>query len=148
MDYTSSKKKFLFISYVVTVISTALLYFVEPGMIYLAVGLIIISNFGYAIGESFIASFLPDLGPPEDLGKNLRFWLGLSGYIGGMVSTVVALIWIGEVSIENFENLRWVGPLASIFFLLGAIPTFIWLKEPLTHKPKPSKSESMGSGWI
>ena len=69
----------------------------------LAVGLIIISNFGYAIGESFIASFLPDLGPPEDLGKISGFGWAV-GYIG-MVSTVVALIWIGEVSIENLKIL-------------------------------------------
>lgn len=45
------------------------LYYVEPGFIMLGVILLIISNFAYAVGENFIAAFLTDLGPPEDLGK-------------------------------------------------------------------------------
>jgi hypothetical protein len=79
MDYTASKKRFLFASYLLTVVATAALYFVAPGYALLGVLLLIVSNFGYSIGEAFIASFLPDLGPPEDLGKISGFgWaLGL-----------------------------------------------------------------------
>lgn len=68
MDATASRKRFLAASWVLTIITTALLYFVEPGLVFFGMALIIASNFGYAIGESFIASFLPDLGPPEKLG--------------------------------------------------------------------------------
>ena len=69
MDYSALKKRFLFYSYALTIIATTLLYFVEPGLVVLGVLLIIISNFAYAIGENFIAAFLPSLGPPKDLGK-------------------------------------------------------------------------------
>jgi len=142
MDYAAMKKRFLFYSYVLTVISTAALYFAAPGLIVFTMILIIISNFGFAIGESFIASFLPELGPPKDLGKISGFGWAV-GYIGGMLSTVCALLWIGEVTEENFAKLRYVGPLAAGFFLFGAIPTFIWLKERTTPKPLP-----LGQTWL
>jgi UMF1 family MFS transporter len=128
MDYTASKKRFLFASYLLTVIATAALYFVAPGYAMLGVALLVISNFAYSIGESFIASFLPGLGPPEDLGKISGFGWAL-GYVGGMASAVFVLLMLGEVSAENFERIRWVGPWAAAFFLVAAIPTFLWVRE-------------------
>ncbi|HRP35262.1 MAG TPA: MFS transporter, partial [Gammaproteobacteria bacterium] len=128
MDYTAAKKRFLFASYVLTVAATAALYFVAPGYALLGVLLLIVSNFAYSIGEAFIASFLPDLGPPEDLGKISGFGWAL-GYVGGMASAVFVLLVLGEVSAENFERIRWVGPWAAVFFLVTAIPTFIWVRE-------------------
>ena len=118
LDYTGTRKRFLFVSYLVTIVATALLYFVTPGLIVLGMILIIVSNFAYATGEAFIASFLPDLGPPDDLGKISGIGWAV-GYLGGMVSTVVVLLFIGDVSPSNFDNLRYVGPLSAVFFLLG-----------------------------
>jgi len=128
MDATASKKRFLFASYLLTVITTAMLYFVAPGWVMLGMLLIIVSNFAYSIGEAFVASFLPGLGPPEDLGKISGFGWAL-GYIGGMVSALFVLLTLGDVSLENFERIRWVGPWTAFFFLLAAIPTFVWMKE-------------------
>ena len=137
MDHTASKKRFLFASYILTVIATAALYFVAPGYAMLGVLLLVVSNFAYSIGEAFIASFLPDLGPPEDLGKISGFGWAL-GYIGGMVSAVFVLLVLGEVSAENFDRIRWVGPWAALFFLVAAIPTFIWVRERGKPRPLPS----------
>ena len=129
MDYARAKKRLLFVSYAITVISTALLYFVAPGYIWLGFLLIVISNTAYSAGESFIASFLPFLGEPRELGKISGLGWAL-GYAGGLVSAGFVLLFLGAVSLENFERIRWVGPFAAIFFLLAAIPTFIWLREP------------------
>ncbi len=134
MDHSRLRKRFLFISYLATVITTALLWLVEPGWIALAMVLIIASNFSYAIGEAFIASFLPGLGPRRDLG-----WisgLGWSlGYVGGLLSTLFALAFLGEVSAENYERIRFVGPFAAAFFLIAAIPTFVFLRERGRRRP-------------
>lgn len=137
MDYTATKKRFLFASYLLTVVATAALYFVAPGYALLGVLLLIVSNFAYSIGEAFIASFLPDLGPPEDLGKISGFGWAL-GYIGGMASAVFVLLVLGEVSAENFERIRWVGPWAAAFFLVAAIPTFVWVRERRKPRPLPA----------
>lgn len=136
MDFSASKKKFLFYSYVLTIISTTALYFVEPGLIILGVIFLVISNFAYSIGENFIASFLPSLGPPDDLGKISGFGWAL-GYVGGLVSAGFVIVYLGDATLENFERIRWVGPFAAIFFLLAAIPTFLWVKEPGIKKELP-----------
>lgn len=49
------------------------------GYAWLGVLLLIVSNFAYSIGEAFIAAFLPDLGPPQDLGKISGFGWALGG---------------------------------------------------------------------
>ena len=141
MDHSRSRKRFLFASYILTVTATVLLYFIEPGWIIPAMILLIISNFAYAIGEGFIASFLPDLGPRKALG-----WisgLGWSlGYIGGLIATAFTLFFLGDVSAENYDTIRWVGPFAGIFFLVAAIPTFLWVKERGRHRP-PAAGQSL-----
>ncbi len=136
MDYSAAKKQFLFASYLLTVAATALLYFVAPGYILLGMILLVLSNYAYAIGESFIASFLPGLGPPEDLGKISGFGWAL-GYVGGLFAAGFTLLFLGEATAENFDRVRWVGPFAGVFFLLAAIPTFIWVKERGSKRPLP-----------
>ncbi|HLR89340.1 MAG TPA: MFS transporter [Balneolaceae bacterium] len=146
MDYSALKKRFLFFSYLLTIIATSLLYFVEPGFIILGVTLIIISNFAYAIGENFIAAFLPSLGPPPDLGKISGFGWAL-GYVGGLFSAGFVILYLGEPVAENFDRIRWVGPYAAFFFLICAIPTFLWLKEPGAKKLLPPGETYFSTGF-
>ncbi|MEA2116892.1 MFS transporter [Halovibrio sp. HP20-50] len=134
MDYRAEKKRFLLISYFATVVTTAMLYFVEPGYVVIGLILIILSNYAYSMGESFIAAFLPELGPPTSLGKISGFGWAL-GYIGGLFAAGFTLVVLGEASAENFDRIRWVGPFAAGFFLITAIPTFLWLKERGTPEP-------------
>ncbi len=147
MDYSALKKRFLFLSYVLTIVATTLLYFVEPGMIVLGVILIIISNFAYATGENFIAAFLTSLGPPKDLGKISGFGWAL-GYIGGLCSAGFVIVYLGDTTAENFDRIRWVGPFAAVFFMLAAIPTFLWLKEPGRRKTLPKGESLLSMGFI
>ena len=146
MDYSALKKKFLFYSYLLTIISTALLYFVEPGLVVLGVLLIIISNFAYSIGENFIASFLPSLGPPSDLGKISGFGWAL-GYLGGLVAAGFVIVYLGDATAENFDRIRWVGPYAAFFFMVTAIPTFLWLNEPGARKELPENETFFSMGF-
>ncbi len=128
MDFSASKKKFLFASYIVCIISTASLYFASaPGEIWIAFIMIIISNFAFASGENFTSSFLPFLGPEKDLGKISAYAWGI-GYFGGLVSVAIVAS-LGSIKPENFQSLRLVGPYTAIFFLIAGIPTFLFLKE-------------------
>ncbi|MBE7413157.1 MAG: MFS transporter [Leptospiraceae bacterium] len=135
-DFSARKKTFLFLSYVFCIISTASLWFiVQPGMVALAFMLIVISNFFFASGENFASSFLPFLGPKEELGKISGYAWGV-GYFGGIAS-VILVSTLGEVIPENFEKLRLVGPYTAAFFLIAGIPTFIFLKEYADSNQKP-----------
>ena len=148
IDFRAAKKRFLFGSYVLTVAATALLYFVSPGYALVAMVLVIVSNYGFAAGESFTSSFLPDLGPAEDLGKISGFAWGL-GYVGGVASTTLVLAFVGEgdLKIENFERVRLVGPITALFFLVAAIPTFMFLRERGTPKRLPPGESLLGMGF-
>ncbi|WP_252106223.1 MULTISPECIES: MFS transporter [unclassified Halomonas] len=134
MDYRAEKKRFLLASYLATVATTAMLYFVEPGYVVAGLLLIVLSNYAYSMGESFIAAFLPELGPPQSLGKISGFGWAL-GYIGGLLAAGFTLVVLGEATLDNFDRIRWVGPFAAGFFLVAAIPTFLWLKERGVARP-------------
>jgi UMF1 family MFS transporter len=139
MDYTGSKKKFLFGSCILTVVATAALYFVQPGYILPGMLLIIASNVGFSYSEAFVSSFLPGLGPPEDLGKISGYAWGL-GYFGGLASTAIVMFGLGAgvYTLENFANLRLVGPATGAFFLIASIPTFLWVRERSAARPLPA----------
>ncbi len=136
-DFSARRKRFLFGSYILTVIGTAALFFVGPGDIILAMSLVVLSGIGFALGESFVASFLPDLAPPEELGKISGYGWGI-GYFGGLISTAIVMFGLGAQTLENFGNMRLVGPITGGFFLVAAIPTFLWLKEHGTAKAMPA----------
>jgi len=148
MDYTASKKKFLFASCLLTVIATAALYFVHPGNIILGMLLIILSNIGFSYSESFVSSFLPGLGPSEDLGKISGYAWGL-GYFGGLASTAIVMFGLGAgvYTLENFANLRMVGPATGLFFLIAAIPTFLWVKERTIARRLPQGENYVTVGF-
>jgi len=148
MDYTGSKKKFLFGSYIITVMATMALYFVHPGDIILGMILIILSNVGFSYSESFVSSFLPGLGPPEDVGKISGYAWGL-GYFGGLLCTAIVIFGFHAdiYTIDNFPNLRLVGPVTGLFFLIAAIPTFLWVKERTIPRRLPENENYFSIGW-
>lgn len=144
-DYRAGKKKFLFASYLITIIGSIGLYFVLPGFAWLGVVLIAISNFGFASGENFVSSILPDLGPPEELGKISGYAWGL-GYFGGLISTILAIS-LGDATGDQLGNLVYVGPLTGVFFLVAGIPTFLWVKNRGQAKPLPEGENLMTIGF-
>jgi UMF1 family MFS transporter len=128
MDFSASKKRFLMASWLLTVVSTAMLGIAGPGQVALAMALLLISNFGFASGESFTSAFLPDLGPPESLGRISGMAWGL-GYFGGLVSTAAVLFGLGPATADNLDGVRLIGPVTAAFFFVGALPTFAFLRE-------------------
>jgi UMF1 family MFS transporter len=145
MDFSASKKRFLLVSYLLTVVSTAALYFALPGRMAITVAVIVISNIGFASGEAFVSSFLPDLGPPEVLGKISGYAWAL-GYFGGLGS-VLLVQQLGPLESSNMANLRFVGPVTALFFLVAGLPTFLLLRERGTAKKLPSSKNYLNVGF-
>ncbi|HNZ33140.1 MAG TPA: MFS transporter [Candidatus Cloacimonas sp.] len=128
-DYSRAKKRMLFINCYLTVIFTALLYFVKPGDVFLGMLFFIIANFGFNSANVFYDAFLPEICQPEDIGKVSGFGWSL-GYVGGLVSLLVALVLV-EI------NIRLVFPAVALHFFLFSLFTFFWLKE-FKRPSKPS----------
>jgi UMF1 family MFS transporter len=146
IDFRAAKKRFLFGSYLLTVGATALLYFVSPGQVLPGIALVVLSNYGFSVGESFTSSFLPDLGPTEELGKISGYAWGL-GYVGGIACTGLVLAVVGPQTLENFDRVRLVGPVTALFFLVAAIPTFMFLRERGTPKVPPPGEPLLAMGF-
>lgn len=120
-DFSRSKKKFLFINCYLTVIFTALLYFVGPGQISRGMIFFIIANYGFNSANVFYDAFLPEITTPENIGKVSGFGWAL-GYLGGMLALVLSLILIQY-------DVRWVFPMISVHFFVFSLFTFFWLGE-------------------
>ena len=147
-DYSGGKKKYLALTAITCSVFTALLYFVDPGNIWLAIAFMTVSNAAFMIGESFCGSFLTDLATRDNMGVISGLGWGL-GYFGGLASLLLVL---GTVSADPTANLAaYVGQnqvamvLMGGFFLLAAMPAFLLIKE--RSQPAPG-FEDAGFGKL
>src|SRR3981081_4834274 len=63
-DAHAAKKQLLLLSTIGCVVFTALLWLAAPGAVWLALTLIILSNYFYGSGEKLLPAFPPGLPPP------------------------------------------------------------------------------------
>lgn len=136
-DAFGVKKKLLFITTVGCVAFTAALALVGKGDLYLAIMLVVISNYFYGSGENLIAAFLPELAQGDAMGK-VSGWGWSIGFIGGLVSLGAALAYIswaqgeGQV-VEQFVPITML--ITAGLFALSSLPTFLILKERAVPQP-------------
>jgi UMF1 family MFS transporter len=128
-DDSGRKKLFLFFTYALCVAGTAALWFVTPGRVGLALVFFVISFIGFSFGENLAGSFLPEISTPKNIGKISGVGWGL-GYFGGLGSLLlVRPLLAGDFVPANIGNLRLVWVATALFFLISALPTFLFLRE-------------------
>ena len=134
-DRGGYRKLFVLFFTLVCVLATAGLYSVLPGQIAAALILVVIANIAYEFGAVFYNAFLPDLAPPERVGRISGYGWGL-GYLGGFLALTLALFtliqpetpWFG-FSRETGENIRATNLLVAIWFLIFTFPFLFWVHE-------------------
>lgn len=130
-DLNAAKKKLLVISTSGCVLFTAMLYFAQPGALWLAVCLLIMSNFFFGTGENLIAAFLPELARARGMGRVSGWGWGL-GYAGGMLTLGLCLAWIAWAEKQGQGASGYV-PVAMLItaavFALASLPTLLLLPE-------------------
>ena len=130
-DAHAAKKRLLLIATVGCVVFTALLFFVGPGSVVLAICLIILSNFFFSTGENLIAAFLTELADSKAMGR-VSGWGWSFGYLGGLVSLGISLFYITYAQKSGAgadEFVPVVMLITAAVFALAAAPTFLFLKE-------------------
>ena len=136
-DAYGAKKRLLLLSTVGCVSFTALLYFVGPGDFWLAILLIVLSNFFFGCGENLIAAFLPELAQSRALGK-VSGWGWSLGYIGGLISLGASLAYVTWAQDKGMQADQFV-PVTMLItagiFAVVCIPTFVFLKERAVPQP-------------
>ncbi|MBX3750974.1 MAG: MFS transporter [Opitutaceae bacterium] len=136
-DVRAAKKRFLMISALVCGTATLALYFAGPGDVMLALGLVIVANLAFSLGENFCASFLPEISRSDNVGRISSYGWAF-GYLGGLLSLVLAL-----VIIKSGEGrVAWTLVMTGVFFLVGSLPTLL-----LRERARP-RSLAPGETWV
>lgn len=144
-DYSASKKKMLAFTTIGCVVMTALLGFTTSDTLLLSMFLLAGSAFLFGTGENLIAAFLPEIAPPDKVGKVSGFSWAL-GYIGGLLVLAVSLAYIEMVkplghTAEQFVPVTlWI---TALVFAIASAPTFLFLKE--RQQPNLNSPSSMSS---
>jgi UMF1 family MFS transporter len=145
-DKAGGRMRFIWFFSVMYVLGAWGLWYAAPGnynltliMLSFCIGLI-----GMEFATTFTNSMMPDLAPPNDMGKmSGNGWA--FGYLGGLLSlilmlalfqetpsgkTLVGLTPVFGLDPAQAEGTRAVGPFTAIWFALFMIPFFLWVREP------------------
>lgn len=127
----------------VTVMGAAALYLPEPGDVALALTIFIISNVAYELCGVFYNSYLPEIAPPDRIGRISGYGWAL-GYLGGLLAMGLALVVLVLPDPPRFgldaasgEHIRATALLVAVWFGVLSLPMFLWVKEPRRAAARP-----------
>lgn len=140
-DVKARKKVYLMSAAVVCSVATMALYFTGAGDIWLALGLVVLANIAFSLGENLCASFLPEISTPENAGRISGYGWSF-GYLGGLLSLVLALLIINS----GAGRVPWTFVMTGLFFLLACLPTLM-LRERARRRALAPGETYLGLGW-
>ncbi len=141
-DVTARKKAFLMATAVSCALATIGLYFAGAGDLWLALGLVLVANVAFSLGENLCAAFLPEISTPGNAGRISSYGWSF-GYLGGLLSLVLALVIIRS----GDGRVPWTFVMTGVFFLLASLPTWLLLRERARPRPKPAGVSWIALGW-
>ncbi|HET7152710.1 MAG TPA: MFS transporter [Candidatus Kapabacteria bacterium] len=128
-DSSQRKKSFLLVFTLVSVTATALLFFVQAGMILAGTLLFILANAGYEGGIVFYDAFLPEITSARSYGRVSGYGFAM-GYLGSFAILAITLPLIsGGFEPANLLSIRYSFVIAAAFFFIFSIPLFLIVKE-------------------
>jgi UMF1 family MFS transporter len=156
-DYSGRKKSFLIGTTLATIAAAALMFFAGPGDVVLAMGLYIAGTIAFEMGYAFYNAFLPEVSTPATVGR-ISGWGWAVGYIGGLVCMLACQPLIsrplrtasGALDPSGVEGYRISFLIVAVFYLVFAIPAFLWLREspPLGRLSGPAAYLRAGFGRV
>ncbi len=129
-DYSRYKKRFLIMFTAVSVVCTALLYFVVDGMIFWGMLLFILANIGFEGGLVFYDAFLPSIATPKTYGRVSGYGFAM-GYLGALAVLVIVRFFLPDSADPSYLwHVRLSFVIAAVFFLVFSLPMFLFVPEP------------------
>ena len=136
-DHSGKRKPWLFFFTLSTSISATSLWFITPETSSTIFALILIGfgTFTFELGMVFYNAMLPDLSPPEKIGRWSGWGWGF-GYVGGLGCLAITLAAFVQPETPLFgldkemkEHLRITGPVVGFWMFIFAIPLFILMPD-------------------
>ncbi len=152
-DQAGRRKPWIAAFTVICIIACALLWYAKPGIdsVWFALSMGFLATIGAEFAFMFYSAMLPDLVPPDKLGRWSGWGWGL-GYAGGLACLLVALfafiqtdgLWLG-LDKASSEPVRATFLLTAIWYALFSLPLFFMTKD--TPSTKKSISSSVKNGF-
>jgi UMF1 family MFS transporter len=149
-DRGGTRKLFMGMALVVCVGATSVLAFISPAMAngaFIALAVFVLADIAYETGNVFYNAFLTNITSPARIGRVSGYGWAL-GYVGGLVCMGLALVafvtevpWFGMTK-EAGWNIRATNLLVAGWFVLFALPLFLFVPEQRTHAPRISVKAS------
>ncbi len=130
-DVHANKKRLLALTTAGCVAATAALAWVGPGDLWLAVALIVVSNFCFSAGVALNSAFLPELARPHALGK-VSGWGWSLGYVGGLLALGLGLgyvLWAQRIGHTAQQFVPVTMLITAAVFAIAVVPMFTLLRE-------------------
>jgi UMF1 family MFS transporter len=133
-DFSQRRKRFLALFTGVSIVCTALLFFVDEGMVLAGIVLFVLANVGFEGGLVFYDAFLPAITSPRSYGRVSGYGFAM-GYLGALaVLLLVNLILPPATQPDYLHFVRLTFVVAAGFFLVFSIPLFAFVPEPLLDR--------------
>ncbi|HEX8297558.1 MAG TPA: MFS transporter, partial [Rubricoccaceae bacterium] len=141
-DRTGTRRSFLMATTAVCIAATVGLFFPLPGQALAALALFVVANVAFELSGVFYNAFLPDIAPPESIGKISGNGWAL-GYVGGLLALVLALflLVLPETPVFGLDkttgaHIRATCLLVAAWYAVFSIPAFLALKnDRVTDRP-------------
>ena len=128
-DERAWKKPFLIGSGLLCGVLTCALAMIQPGQLWLAALLYIPANLAFALGENFLAAFLPGLAKPDQVGRVSGFsWA--CAYAAALLLLLLTAGAMLAFDLKETDRWRPFFVFAGLWFIVFCVPTLLWLREP------------------
>jgi len=154
-DARASRKQWLLAMTLLGALATAMLWWIrpEPAWIWPALTLSYVSIVAMESQFTFYNALLPSVSTPSTIGRVSGFsWA--AGYIGAIVCLVLVLMLfiLPETPAlgldkHSAEHVRVTMPFAAVWFLVFAVPLFLWVDEGPAAEGHPGVIATLLEGW-
>lgn len=136
-DRRGARKPWLAGFSLLCVLCSSMLWFTQPSADWVLWGLsfFALGNFAFEVGTVFYNAMLPALVTPARIGRLSGWGWGL-GYAGGLCCLALTLVVFVQPETPPFgldksaaEQVRMVGPLVGLWFVLFALPLFLFVPD-------------------
>ena len=123
------RKKFLLIATFISIVATAFLFDAMPGEIIKALTWFIIANFAFEMGMVFYNAYLPEIAPPDKIGRISGYGWAF-GYLGGLLCLVIALVALVNPEIPFWGFSKEAGENIRAAFVVREAPARLFPRPP------------------
>lgn len=130
-DLKANKKFWTVLMSLLCIVGTVGLAFTGSGTVWLAVMMVIVSNFAYNIGETLNSAFLPEIADEKSMGK-VSGWGWSFGYCGGLLTlglSLAVVLFMQSKGAGAEDYVPYTMMITAAVFLVAALPLALWLKE-------------------